>query len=351
MGTGTEVDNDGPFWVVLGGTEEMTGIWQYQRPPNVALGRFRPLVPIVVIVKTAEDAARVNVLNTEIFARVDPDDYRALKAAISQSPTVSSLFAQYGKLYAFRWAEEPGIYVSFTWPEVEHYKSFSGAKYQGFESFADALLFMIDKEPYKTLGQGPRPPPQRIQPGTQGPPPPPGTMPSVSRGGAQPTIPPFISAFGRVEGQGYAGGSASARASPVKVGSASVAHRDRSPIKTMAGSSFVKTEPRDDIDQLSHFMRLMFDSLPAETRALRSLVGPLPCQDPAASGAPPLTFGQRADALLRERNLSAAEYLTVLQACLYSVNARAFGYALHRELDWVQEDGEELWHWLEIPLL
>ena len=31
MGTGTEVDNDGPFWVVLGGTEEMTGIWQYQR--------------------------------------------------------------------------------------------------------------------------------------------------------------------------------------------------------------------------------------------------------------------------------------------------------------------------------
>ena len=98
-------------------------------------------------------------------------------------------------------------------------------------------------------------------------------------------------------------------------------------------------------------MRLVFDSLPAETRALRSLVGPLASQDPGAVTAPPLTFGQRADAFLRDRGLSPAQYLTVLQARLYSVNGRAFGYTLNRELGWPKEDGEELWSCLEIPVL
>ena len=95
----------------------------------------------------------------------------------------------------------------------------------------------------------------------------------------------------------------------------------------------------------------MFDYLPAETRALRSLVRPLASQDPGVSNGAPLTFGERADVFLRERELRPSDYLVVLQARLYSVHARAFGYALHRELGWPQEDGEELWVYLELPLL
>ena len=98
-------------------------------------------------------------------------------------------------------------------------------------------------------------------------------------------------------------------------------------------------------------MRMMFDSLPNETRALRSLVTPLECQDPAAAGAPPLTFGEHADVFLRDRRLAPADYLVVLQARLYSINARAFGYALHRHLQWEQEEGEELWDYLELPVV
>ena len=133
MGTENTDEYSGPFWVVLGGPIEETGIWQYQRyahasfpptrshpqrnfrPPGVAMGKFLPLVPIVVIVKSREDADRVNVLNTELFKHVDPDDYANLHLAISTSRTVRDLFTQRGKMYAFRWAQEPGIYVSFTW--------------------------------------------------------------------------------------------------------------------------------------------------------------------------------------------------------------------------------------------
>lgn len=98
-------------------------------------------------------------------------------------------------------------------------------------------------------------------------------------------------------------------------------------------------------------MHLMFDSLPAQTRTLRSLVGPLAIQHPAAAQGPPLTFGMHADVFLWECQLSRADYLTVLQARLYSPNACAFGYTLHRELGWAQDDGEDLWEYLELPLL
>ncbi len=97
-------------------------------------------------------------------------------------------------------------------------------------------------------------------------------------------------------------------------------------------------------------MQMMFAYLPHQTRALRSLVGPLPIQDPAAARAP-ITFGTHADAFLRDRELACADYLTVLQGRLYSPNARAFGYVLHHELGWRQEDGEDLWPYLELPLL
>ncbi|KAI0713884.1 hypothetical protein C8Q76DRAFT_796802 [Earliella scabrosa] len=361
MGTRTTDDSTGPFWVVLGGPIEETGIWQFQRPVGVAMGRFLPLVPIVVIVKSLEDADRVNDLNAEIFQHVDGDDYAALHHAISTSRTVRDLFTQHGKMYAFRWAQEPGIYVSFTWPEVEHYKSFSGAKYQGFETFCDAMLFMIDKEPQKRAARGPQAPPLRIQvgitvgagaPATTGPRFPLGTAIGGS-GSAAPTYGAArpASTYGAFETQPYAthaysGGSASVGPSPVKLRGSSTTRPG-----AMRASASVKPEPIDDVEHLSQFMRMMFDSLPMETRALRSLVGPLACQDPAAASAPPLTFGQRADAFLRERELSPAQYLAVLQARLYSMHGRAFGYALHRELGWPKADGEQLWDYLELPLL
>ncbi|KAI0753042.1 hypothetical protein C8Q80DRAFT_1342386 [Daedaleopsis nitida] len=366
----TNTNQQGPFWVVLGGPEAKTGIWLNQRPPATALGRFQPLVPIVIVVKSYDDAALVNSLNKEIFQHVATNDYAGLKAAIKGFPT--------GNCMPSAGLRRPG-YGSPSHDEVEHLKMSPGAKYQGFDRFLNALLFMIEKEPYRRAAQVASGPSQRIEPGIEPAAPPAAAtvpFPTYGSGSAGPmasgaaarapglTFPPIpslrrASIYGTppcmipnhggptAATQMHPGGSISAANSPLKFTGGSGSYGNAA----TAGRPTVKTEPIDDIDQISHFMRMMFDTLPVETRALRSLVGPLGWHDPRAVGQAPLTFGQQANEFLRARDLPHNMYITVLQARLYSVHGKAFGYALHRELGWPVEDGEELWGYLELPVL
>ncbi|KAI0749930.1 hypothetical protein C8Q80DRAFT_1269724 [Daedaleopsis nitida] len=261
--------------------------------------------------------------------------------------------------------------------ELERFKSFSGVKFQKFNTFLEALLFMIDKEPYNSAGQAlSTTPSQKIEPGV------PAVhhpahiglqYPGAGNMGTAPNDTAFYPAaliystapahrvtavYGtplRAPASAAPGGTrhneSISTAAPLlrftagsgsSYGSSSTAHN--------TAPTVVKSEPADEeVERISHFMQMMFSGLPDNTRALRSLVGPLPSQDPRAAGTAPLMFGQRANELIRAWQLPPSSYIIILQAHLYSVNGRAFGYTLRRELGWPVEDGEELWSYLELP--
>lgn len=175
----------GPYWVVVGGNKAQTGVYKNQRyvtqivvsavmvlifssrPPNTALGRFRPLLPIVVTCKTLEQALQVHKLNAEIYNYVDAQDYSTNEWHILNSKLITDTLAGYDRFYAIRYGPETGIWVNFLWcvnnyvaslasrahrprNEIEYLTEDNNARYRGHKTFQDALLFMIDKEPFKS---------------------------------------------------------------------------------------------------------------------------------------------------------------------------------------------------------
>ncbi len=138
--------------------------------------------------------------------------------------------------------------------DVEHLKNYPGVKYQGFDTLLAALLFMINKEPYRTAAQLAGPPAERIVPGS------PSSGLSASIGHTVPTatfasgppgaryvcapvVPQSASTFNRVKTEhttyGRAMGSASAGPSPVKIAGSG------------AGSSKAKVKEDPNMESLS----------------------------------------------------------------------------------------------------
>lgn len=80
-------------------------------PEDVACGIFPDLLPIVVICARAQEAMKVDVLNSEVFAHIqDPDDEQEIAEALRASHAVTRTFTHGEKLYAVRYGKETGIY-------------------------------------------------------------------------------------------------------------------------------------------------------------------------------------------------------------------------------------------------
>ncbi|KAI0653236.1 hypothetical protein C8Q70DRAFT_1059472 [Cubamyces menziesii] len=134
----------GPFFVVLGGDEP--GVYD-RRPTDVACGFNLDILPIVVVCTNIKEAFKVDLLNNEVFAQLpDPEDANDIIEALRLSQTVAGVFANGEKIYAFKVAEETGIYGGFKWKELFHMTKFPKCTQQGCSSFFDVLCYMLDKK-------------------------------------------------------------------------------------------------------------------------------------------------------------------------------------------------------------
>lgn len=85
-------------------------------PANTALGKFPSLLPIVVTVKTHDDALRVDTIRALLDAQpFNATDYRALKSFFEQSNEIGEALTQYEKIYAIRVGHETGIWAGISW--------------------------------------------------------------------------------------------------------------------------------------------------------------------------------------------------------------------------------------------
>lgn len=85
-------------------------------PHDVACGLHLDILPIAIICATLKEAFKVDVLNSEIFTRLnDPDDAEEVRAAIKSSKSVGRVFRNGEKIYALRVGSETGIYGGFDW--------------------------------------------------------------------------------------------------------------------------------------------------------------------------------------------------------------------------------------------
>ena len=87
----------------------------YRRPADVAVGKHKELVPIVVICQKREDADAVNMLNHEILHRVKPYDYEGLRDAFRLQRVAREALTKYKRFYAIQWGWETGIWVDYEW--------------------------------------------------------------------------------------------------------------------------------------------------------------------------------------------------------------------------------------------
>ncbi|KAJ8454391.1 hypothetical protein ONZ51_g13049 [Trametes cubensis] len=136
------VSKKGPFYVVLGGDEP--GVYE-SRPADVTCGFNLDPLPIVVICSTIKEAMKVDLLNSEVFMHVDPEDVDAIKDALQASKAVTAPFANGERLYAFKVAQETGIYGGYKWSDLSHMTKFPKCMQQSFTNFYDALYYMLDK--------------------------------------------------------------------------------------------------------------------------------------------------------------------------------------------------------------
>lgn len=80
--------------------------------PNLALGRYKPLLPIIVACARADDAVLVASIGETLLRGVSPDDAHTL-AYRAQSLDVDIAT---NPIYCFREAKrDTGIYIGFDW--------------------------------------------------------------------------------------------------------------------------------------------------------------------------------------------------------------------------------------------
>ncbi|KAI0349068.1 hypothetical protein OH77DRAFT_1594429 [Trametes cingulata] len=100
----------GPWIVQLGGDTAQRGIHTKRRPPQTALGHYKPLLPVVVTCANEEDAKALNRLNKTVFNIVSTEDNHSLIYKCANSP-VTDLRIVGSPVYAFRVAVETGVWI------------------------------------------------------------------------------------------------------------------------------------------------------------------------------------------------------------------------------------------------
>ncbi|RPD78576.1 hypothetical protein L226DRAFT_520866 [Lentinus tigrinus ALCF2SS1-7] len=353
MSAGTLKTRPTEYSVVLGGDPDISGVYENQRPEGVAIGNHKALVPIVVTCKKKEDAEAVNDLNHEIFASVKPNDYEGFLNCFKHQRAARQALDKHKRFHAIVYGSETGIWVDYEWSKLQHLvDNFRFPKYKGFSTLRDALIFMIQKEPYMSQSLPPPSPPKKILPGirivsamsphrTS----PPLIFPSISapfdplnprKDIPTPTVrfasPPDASWVPMSPGS-------SRSVSPTKARS-----RSTSPVKNASiakPTNEFQQGRSSPVNPTSKFTQWIWRSLPEETRLLRSLM---------ASDGPALTFGKEADEILRKLKADDEDRLRVLQARLYSINCDAFAFTLDQDLGWPEKYAEALWDTIQLPI-
>ncbi|KAL7283899.1 hypothetical protein ACG7TL_001171 [Trametes sanguinea] len=150
MSSSRSLTSSGPFYVVLGG--EDFGIYEGTRPVNMALGNFRPLLPIVVCCPLLQDAESLNKLNSALFVKVASDDAYTLLQYIQwdEGPVAKVRLNTPGPYYAIRTAKagkETGIWIGYPWGPLSHNVAKDNAWHR-YDTIQECLAFMVEKYDY-----------------------------------------------------------------------------------------------------------------------------------------------------------------------------------------------------------
>ncbi|CDO75654.1 hypothetical protein BN946_scf184941.g7 [Trametes cinnabarina] len=136
----------GPFYVILGGNAP--AVYDETRPANVALGRFLPILPIVVCCSNLRDAENIYQLNAALFMKADPQDaYTLLQYIMWDEGPVASLHLETPPpYYAIRFGIETGIWIGFPWSSISYQVGDKNTSaWRKFDVFCDALAYMVHK--------------------------------------------------------------------------------------------------------------------------------------------------------------------------------------------------------------
>ncbi|KAH9899138.1 hypothetical protein C8Q73DRAFT_787061 [Cubamyces lactineus] len=371
----------GPYYVVLG--NRIPEIHEEIRPPNMALGKFRPLLPIVVCCSLLSDAEAINKLNNELFLRVDRDDAATMMRWIEweDGPVVRLNPKTPPPYYAIRYGKETGIWVGFEWSSISHLIDVpdNQRSFKKFDTLWESLSYMIHKDGYN--------------------------LPLRARGGklSAPTEP--LKPLGwRAQSSSIAGESTSAScARPERPASPVKSSRSTSPVKAARSASPVKhsgkhvtitlphaastlpftstptpSPSRSSVPRgiLRHAVSVDTDSEYEDARAdspspsedlnlarlslresltsdaligaLRSLIRPPPTMA-RDGGAFPVDLGPTANAVLTTIGASAQDSWVVLQVYIHASSPNSFAAQMKDLLGWRRRDSLTLWHAIELP--
>ncbi|KAI0350004.1 hypothetical protein OH77DRAFT_1593879 [Trametes cingulata] len=137
--------NWGPFITVLG--TDLAGVHD-QRPPNTAVGKFKPLLPIVLTCAFRSNAEAVDVLNRGLFLRVPPGDAMTMMKHINHEHGIVSKvrLTAPAPYFAICSGVETGIYIRYKWESLVHLVNPRDDRWRGFDTLRGALTFMLDKQ-------------------------------------------------------------------------------------------------------------------------------------------------------------------------------------------------------------
>ncbi|KAL7283094.1 hypothetical protein ACG7TL_002519 [Trametes sanguinea] len=294
-------------------------------PENVALGAFKPLLPIVVVCPTWEEGNEVYTVQQEL-ASVDPQDGEALRTLVATSDSFNNVLTHTSLFYPVRFGAETGIYVGFPWSAVEKFViGFIGAKWARATTFREAMLFMLEKRvdpPQLVLSKTPKKT---------------GSPRSATPLAKSASLPPTVKSPSRSPSPIKQGARIfkmqASTPTPTPSPSKTVGKRSASPLKYVLVHDESDDDNKEDVElaeALCQSMELSQD-VPPHVLYLRQLLRPLGQQDDSVHQLP-IYLGPRADAYLRGRGASNEEMLAILRARVYSNDVKAFTYALGLEL-------------------
>ncbi|KAL7280958.1 hypothetical protein ACG7TL_005907 [Trametes sanguinea] len=298
---------------------EMTpGIFEKQRPPQIALGDFKPLLPIVIACAEEQDAHAIFDLDFEVFESTSELDNHRLIYMLQQPPATDIVLKKNSPIYCVRVGIETGIWVGFSWyvptldmigHNVSRFKPKEKAQWCRATSISEALVYMLKKPGYTLplLPDGvPVPPPPSS--------PEPVRPPSSPQAGPPPVTPAKTRTRTDRNAATISGSSSKIRtpaATPVRAGMAPSLAASASSIK---GGAPAKPEP--DFPDLSQDLAAALAKglqIDAITTVLRRLVRRPTTMEEQPESLLPITFGPAADALLVNAGVTTADLLTLLQ--------------------------------------
>ncbi|KAI0744666.1 hypothetical protein C8Q76DRAFT_789162 [Earliella scabrosa] len=363
---------EGPFYAVLGGKQ--TSVVLKHRPAGVT-GNYKPLLPIIVVCTTKQDAETVFKLEQLIFDAVAPDDAHTMIYLLQvQLDDLKLELENPLPMYAVKAGAYPGIYCGFDWSAIDFTlaptKEVPNPRWQKYDDgdLKAAIAWMLKKPGAKL---------PILPPGVPMPPPPQRTkqlrfdLSNLSlgggpddRGAANASCPssPVKSGAGTASRSASPAKGALARPATSRASPAVVVTSNATPSSTAAPAAPIRPAGAtyDLPPRKPHFIIFSpnadnptsaFHADPVLAMLRRFIRPPLSMAAAVNPNLPVFNFGPAADEAFVNAGVDGERLLTLLQIRVHSHTIETFTHHAGLLLGWDTRDAIMVWNMLQMPEL